>query len=224
MAVKIRLKRIGAKKKPFYRIVVADARFPRDGRFIEQIGTYDPMTNPAKVSIDGGKALQWMKHGAQPTDTVRALLKSSGALEKAREEALRKSSPGWEANADAATSGADGVVAGGVDSGVAGGAAADAPHIGETGALAAQNAENPAEQMPADQAQVNQASANSGEFSFTSDAQVAVGDDTAANITREDATGQQTQMGGSGGAAGDDASGGGAMDNSGEPAMDTSFD
>ena|GEM_PF-59352 len=88
MAVKIRLKRIGAKKKPFYRIVVADARYPRDGRFIEQIGTYDPMTDPAKVTIDGGKALQWMKNGAQPTDTVRALLKSSGALERARSEAV----------------------------------------------------------------------------------------------------------------------------------------
>ena len=89
MAVKIRLKRIGAKKKPFYRIVVADARYPRDGRFIEQIGTYDPMPNPAKVIIDGGKALQWIKNGAQPTDTVRALLKSTGALEKAKEEALK---------------------------------------------------------------------------------------------------------------------------------------
>ena len=87
MAVKIRLKRIGAKKKPFYRIVVADARYPRDGRFIEQIGIYDPMTNPARLTVDGAKALQWMKHGAQPTDTVRALLKSSGALEKATNEA-----------------------------------------------------------------------------------------------------------------------------------------
>ena len=86
MAVKIRLKRIGAKKNPFYRIVVADARYPRDGRFIEQIGTYDPMTNPAKVSIDGIKALQWIKNGAQPTDTVRALIKNAGALEKAKEE------------------------------------------------------------------------------------------------------------------------------------------
>ena len=90
MAVKIRLKRIGAKKKPYYRIVVADARFPRDGRFIEQIGIYDPMTNPAKIVVDGVKALQWMKRGAQPTDTVRALLKSSGAMDKARDDEATK--------------------------------------------------------------------------------------------------------------------------------------
>ena len=90
MAVKIRLKRIGAKKKPFYRIVVADARYPRDGRFIEQIGIYDPMSNPAKVSIDGAKVMQWMKNGAQPTDTVRALIKSSGAIEKAKEDELKR--------------------------------------------------------------------------------------------------------------------------------------
>jgi small subunit ribosomal protein S16 len=87
MAVKIRLKRIGAKKNPFYRIVVADARYPRDGRFIEQIGTYNPMVHPAIISIDGGRALSWMKNGAQPTDTVRSLFKRTGALEKAREEA-----------------------------------------------------------------------------------------------------------------------------------------
>ena len=80
MAVKIRLKRIGAKKKPFYRIVVADARYPRDGRFIEEIGTYDPTSNPSKFVIDNEKALVWMKNGAQPTDTVRALLKKNGAL------------------------------------------------------------------------------------------------------------------------------------------------
>jgi len=90
MAVKIRLKRIGAKKKPFYRIVVADARFPRDGRFIEQIGTYDPMTKPAKTTVDGNRALYWISNGAQPTDTVRALLKSTGALEKARQDELAK--------------------------------------------------------------------------------------------------------------------------------------
>ena len=86
MAVKIRLKRIGAKKNPFYRIVVADARYPRDGRFIEQIGTYDPMSNPAKIIVDGKRALAWMKNGAQPTDTVRSLLKTSGELERARNE------------------------------------------------------------------------------------------------------------------------------------------
>jgi small subunit ribosomal protein S16 len=81
MAVKIRLKRIGAKKNPFYRIVVADARYPRDGRFIEQIGTYDPLSNPSKITVDGEKAQKWIRNGAQPTDTVRALLKKSGALE-----------------------------------------------------------------------------------------------------------------------------------------------
>jgi small subunit ribosomal protein S16 len=83
MAVKIRLKRIGAKKNPFYRIVVADARFPRDGRFIEQLGTYDPMTNPAKVTVDAEKARQWIRNGAQPTDTVRALLKKYDAIPNA---------------------------------------------------------------------------------------------------------------------------------------------
>lgn len=81
MAVKIRLKRMGMKKKPFYRVVVADERSPRDGRFIEEIGIYDPMKNPAEIRIDNEKALQWIKNGAQPTDTVRALLKRSGALE-----------------------------------------------------------------------------------------------------------------------------------------------
>jgi len=74
MAVKIRLKRMGAKKAPFYRIVVADSRYPRDGRFIEEIGTYNPLTDPATVNIDKEKADKWIKCGAQPTDTVRALL------------------------------------------------------------------------------------------------------------------------------------------------------
>lgn len=81
MAVKIRLKRIGMKKNPFYRVVVADERNPRDGRFIEEIGTYDPMKSPAEIKINNEKAVQWMKNGAQPTDTVRALLKKSGAIE-----------------------------------------------------------------------------------------------------------------------------------------------
>ncbi len=81
MAVKIRLTRIGAKKAPFYRIVVADSRYPRDGRFIEEIGTYDPLANPSKFTIDGEKAKQWMKNGAQPTDTVKALLKKSGVID-----------------------------------------------------------------------------------------------------------------------------------------------
>jgi small subunit ribosomal protein S16 len=81
MAVKIRLKRIGAKKKPFYRVVVADARYPRDGRFIEEIGTYNPLTDPATIVIDGEKATKWIKDGAQPTDTVKSLLKKIGVIE-----------------------------------------------------------------------------------------------------------------------------------------------
>lgn len=80
MAVKIRLKRMGAKKAPFYRVVVADSRYPRDGRFIEEIGTYDPKLNPADVKIDADKAQKWIKNGAQPTDTVKALLKKVGAI------------------------------------------------------------------------------------------------------------------------------------------------
>ena len=78
--VKIRLRRMGAKKAPFYRIVVADARSPRDGRCIEEIGTYNPLTNPAAVNIDVEKAQAWIKNGAQPTDTVRDLLKNAGVL------------------------------------------------------------------------------------------------------------------------------------------------
>jgi small subunit ribosomal protein S16 len=80
MAVKIRLKRIGAKKAPHYRVVVADGRFPRDGRFIEEIGTYNPLVDPADVKIDVEAARKWIANGAQPTDTVRALLKKAGAL------------------------------------------------------------------------------------------------------------------------------------------------
>ena len=79
MAVKIRLRRMGAKKAPFYRIVVADSRYPRDGRFIEELGYYNPMENPPVVKLDADKAKQWIKNGAQPTDTVKALLKSNGA-------------------------------------------------------------------------------------------------------------------------------------------------
>ena len=75
MAVKIRLRRMGAKKAPFYRVVVADSRYPRDGRFIEEIGTYDPAKEPALVNIDTAKADEWIKKGAQPTDTVKRLLK-----------------------------------------------------------------------------------------------------------------------------------------------------
>ena len=78
--VKIRLRRMGAKKAPFYRVVVADSRSPRDGRCIEEIGTYNPLTNPAEVKIDAEKAQNWVKNGAQPTDTVRSLLKKAGVL------------------------------------------------------------------------------------------------------------------------------------------------
>lgn len=81
MAVKIRLKRMGAKKSPFYRVVVADSRYPRDGRFIEEIGTYNPLTDPSTVNIDAEKAQKWIKNGAQPTDTVKNLLKKSGAIQ-----------------------------------------------------------------------------------------------------------------------------------------------
>ena len=78
--VKIRLRRMGAKKAPFYRVIVADSRSPRDGRFIEEIGTYDPLTNPATVTVDAEKAQAWIKNGAQPTDTVKALLKKANVL------------------------------------------------------------------------------------------------------------------------------------------------
>lgn len=81
MAVKIRLRRIGAKKAPAYRIVVADSRYPRDGRFIEEIGFYDPTVEPPVIRVDGDKAKQWISNGAQPTETVRALLKKSGAIQ-----------------------------------------------------------------------------------------------------------------------------------------------
>ena len=78
--VKIRLRRMGAKKAPYYRIVVADARSPRDGRCIEEIGTYNPLTQPATITVDAEKAQTWIKNGAQPTDTVRGLLKNAGVM------------------------------------------------------------------------------------------------------------------------------------------------
>ncbi|MBQ6851642.1 MAG: 30S ribosomal protein S16 [Oscillospiraceae bacterium] len=78
--VKIRLRRMGAKKAPYYRIVVADSRSPRDGRCIEEIGTYNPLTEPATITVDAQKAQTWIKNGAQPTDTVRGLLKNAGVL------------------------------------------------------------------------------------------------------------------------------------------------
>lgn len=80
MAVKIRLRRMGAKKAPFYRVVVADSRYPRDGRFIEEIGYYNPMENPAVVKIDAEKAAKWIANGAQPTDTVKDLFKKNGIV------------------------------------------------------------------------------------------------------------------------------------------------
>jgi small subunit ribosomal protein S16 len=92
MAVKIRLKRMGAKKKPFYRVVVADSRAPRDGRFIEELGYYNPLTDPAEVKIDAEKAEKWLGNGAQPTETVKALLKKAGITK-----------PGKTAGAEAAT-------------------------------------------------------------------------------------------------------------------------
>ncbi len=80
MAVKIRLKRVGSKKNPFFRVVVADSRSPRNGRFIEEIGYYSPLSDPIEVKIDADKAKDWLDKGAQPTDTARALLKKSGIM------------------------------------------------------------------------------------------------------------------------------------------------
>ncbi len=80
MAVKIRLRRMGAKKAPFYRVVVADSRYPRDGRFIEELGTYNPMEEPSSFKIDEEKTRMWLKTGAQPTDSVKALLKKNNIL------------------------------------------------------------------------------------------------------------------------------------------------
>jgi small subunit ribosomal protein S16 len=90
MAVKIRLKRMGAKKTPFYRVVVADSRSPRDGRFIEEIGYYNPIAEPAIVKIDEEKALKWILTGAQPTDTVRNLFSKAGILKKVHETKYQK--------------------------------------------------------------------------------------------------------------------------------------
>ncbi|MBQ3040929.1 MAG: 30S ribosomal protein S16 [Clostridia bacterium] len=80
MAVKIRLRRMGAKKAPFYRVIVADERSPRDGKFIDEIGYYNPLRDPAEIKIDSEKATKWLNDGAQPTETVRALLKKSGIV------------------------------------------------------------------------------------------------------------------------------------------------
>ena len=80
LMVKIRLRRMGAKKNPYYRVVVADSHFPRDGRFIEEIGTYNPISDPVEIKIDVERAQYWIKNGAQPTDTAKSLLKKAGAL------------------------------------------------------------------------------------------------------------------------------------------------
>ncbi|SDJ02413.1 30S ribosomal protein S16 [Salimicrobium halophilum] len=90
MAVKIRLKRMGAKRNPFYRVVVADSRSPRDGRIIEQIGTYNPVANPVEVNIDQEKALQWMTDGAQPSDTVRNLFSKEGIMKQFHDKKNQK--------------------------------------------------------------------------------------------------------------------------------------
>ena len=90
MAVKLRLKRMGAKQRPFYRIVAADSRFPRDGRFIETIGTYNPITEPAEIKIDRELALKWLNNGAEPTDTVKNLLKSEGIIKEYADSKVKK--------------------------------------------------------------------------------------------------------------------------------------
>lgn len=90
MSVRIRLKRIGAHKAPFYRVVVSDSRSPRDGRFIEEIGIYNPVSQPAQVTIDEEKALKWLQNGAQASDTVRTLLSKAGVLKKYHESKLQK--------------------------------------------------------------------------------------------------------------------------------------
>jgi small subunit ribosomal protein S16 len=90
MAVKIRLKRMGAKQAPFYRIVAADSRYPRDGRFIEAIGYYNPTTQPADVKIDSELALKWLNDGAQPSDTVRTLLSNAGILKQFHDAKSKK--------------------------------------------------------------------------------------------------------------------------------------
>lgn len=90
MAVKLRLKRMGAKKRPFYRIVAADSRSPRDGRFIEVVGTYNPLNEPAEIKIDEEKALKWLNDGAKPSDTVRDLFSKTGIMAKFHEQRSNK--------------------------------------------------------------------------------------------------------------------------------------
>ncbi|WP_054700075.1 30S ribosomal protein S16 [Secundilactobacillus odoratitofui] len=90
MSVKIRLKRMGSKKRPFYRIVVADSRSPRDGRFIEKVGTYNPLVEPAEVKLEEESILNWLNNGAQPSDTVRNLLSNAGIMKKYHEAKFSK--------------------------------------------------------------------------------------------------------------------------------------
>ena len=90
MAVKLRLKRMGSKKKPFYRVVAADSRSPRDGKVIEEVGYYNPVANPAEIKIDKELAMKWLNNGAQPTDTVRDLLKGQGILKELHEQKMTK--------------------------------------------------------------------------------------------------------------------------------------
>ncbi len=92
MAVKLRLKRMGGKQKPFYRIVAADSRSPRDGRFIETVGTYNPIKNPAEVTVDEEKALDWLNKGAIPTETVRTILSKKGIMKKYAETKVKTAS------------------------------------------------------------------------------------------------------------------------------------
>lgn len=90
MAVKIRLKRMGSKRNPFYRVVVADSRSPRDGRIIEQIGTYNPVANPVEVKLNAEKAIDWMSNGAKPSDTVRNLFSNEGIMKQFHETKNKK--------------------------------------------------------------------------------------------------------------------------------------
>ena len=90
MSVKIRLKRMGSKKRPFYRIVVADSRSPRDGRFIETVGTYNPLTDPETVTLKEKKVMNWLNNGAQPSDTVRNILSRNGVMKKFHEAKFSK--------------------------------------------------------------------------------------------------------------------------------------
>ena len=104
MAVKLRLKRMGSKQKAFYRIVVADSRSPRDGRFIEAIGTYNPVRNPKEVTVDEEKALKWLQNGAMPSDTVRSILSEVGIMKKFSESKAKKvSKPKSKVKADTET-------------------------------------------------------------------------------------------------------------------------